>query len=156
MNYTYAERWGPISKRPVKPLTEMQASARHQRRELYAVIIGDTLRPECIVTVNLIHNSITVSFFDERIRPYLEYAFTIENGRLFLQTATEWWFNGETDAVATAAEVRFSTSGHMRFTKTNIARNHEEVGERFGDVSKNWEDMPEFGNYEALIRKGRV
>ena len=85
---TYAERWSKRKGEVVRPLAEEDARERHERGELYTVLVGDPGRPRAYLEVRLEAGFVGVHFLDDELRNHLTYLFTRppeEQGDLFLE-----------------------------------------------------------------------
>jgi hypothetical protein len=153
---TYGERWGANFKKLVHPTSPEKAKRAHDSRKLYAAAIGPPQSPWCVVTMNLELNYVGVTFLDQHVRSYLNYDFEERDDRLFLMTATERFYEGASDKVLKGNICRFSPDGKVVVKKTDVVQGFTDSGERWIDVSDNWEPIPEFGQYESITRKGRV
>ncbi|MGW3171794.1 hypothetical protein [Streptomyces sp. NPDC001153] len=162
MMWTYCEQWNNLTERPMNPLTLDQAQARHTADQLYTAVASldehsaATLRVE----MRLETGYTSVIFMDEHGRESLDYTFTLINGSLFLETATSYDYGDSQERGGYADAERVESYG---FTIDGIIRRIVEVdGEeseesRHGiDVTSNWESVPNFGAYGALIRRDRA
>ncbi|MFF3914449.1 hypothetical protein ACFYZB_13320 [Streptomyces sp. NPDC001852] len=85
----------------------------------------------------------SVIFMDAHGRDTLDHTFTLINGSLFLETATSYDYGDSQERGGYAEAERtesygFTTDGHGI------------------DVTSNWESVPNFGAYDALIRRDRA
>ncbi|MGW1053521.1 hypothetical protein [Streptomyces sp. NPDC002521] len=162
MIWTYCEQWNSLTETPMIPLTPEQAQARHASCELYTAVASPdehsaaTLRVE----MRLETGYTSVIFMDEHGRDSLDYTFTFINGSLFLETATSYDYcdsqerGGYTDAERVES-YEFTTDGIIR--RTVEVDGEESKESRHGiDVTSNWESVPNFGTYDALIRRDRT
>ncbi|MCF3131453.1 hypothetical protein [Streptomyces olivochromogenes] len=97
---------------------------------------------------------------DEYGRDSLDYTFTLIDGSLFLETATAYEYGDSQERGGNVDAERmeiyeFTTDGIIRCT---VDMGGEESKEsRYGiDVASNWESVPDFGVYGALIRRDRA
>ncbi|WP_343997563.1 hypothetical protein [Streptomyces thermocarboxydovorans] len=145
----------------MEPLTPEQARARHASGEQYTAVASpkEGAAPEVRVEMQLEDGYVVVVFMDEYGRDAIVYEFTLIDGSLFLESASVYGYGSsqERGGYADAESVEtyeFTTEGVVQ-------RMVEEGGEgttesRYGiDVSKNWEPVPEFGEYASLIRRDR-
>ncbi|MGW1006445.1 hypothetical protein [Streptomyces sp. NPDC002520] len=161
MNWTYCEQWNNLTEAPMNPLTPEQAQARHASGQLYTAVAFPDDHPVATlrVEVRLETGYTSVIFMDEQGRDSLDYTFTLVNGSLFLETATSYGYGdspergGYADAERTES-YEFTTDGIMR--RTVEVDGEESKESRQGiDVASNWESVPNFGAYDALIRRDR-
>ncbi|MGW2998695.1 hypothetical protein [Streptomyces sp. NPDC001155] len=162
MIWTYCEQWNNLTETPMNPLTPDQAQARHASGQLYTAVASPdehsaaTLRVE----MRLETGYTSVIFMDEHGRDSLDYTFTLINGSLFLETATSYDY-GESQERGGYADAdrmesyEFTTDGIIR--RTVEVDGEESKESRHGiDVTSNWESVPNFGGYDALIRRDRA
>ena len=152
---SYFERWHRYYAEAAGALTDEDARRRHVAGEPYVVVIGDVRTPDAIIEVN--RGFYGVSFLDHRQREYLLYNFAlVENRRLFMKEAIYREFAGDEVRPKDATAYRFKPDGSVAIEKSSGAFNRSEITESQTDVSSNWEELPEFGEYERLIRKERT
>ena len=149
------EKWFFAGKRPLKPLDEAKARRRHVDRKPYTAVIGDNEPPSHVVS--LAPPWVSVSFLDSSGREYLAYGFNEKQPRrLFLKSVSYREFEDEGDNPATFIMFNFDESGHVVIERRNMRTGEVSEKERDGeDVSANWEDYPEFGAYDSLLRRER-
>jgi hypothetical protein len=88
----------------------------------------------------------------------MDYVFyEVEPNRLFLKKVQYWEFVGDTDEMRTSEKYSFTQDGGLTIEEADILKNVIETKEatQTVDVSGNYEAYPEFGRYEALIKKER-
>jgi hypothetical protein len=158
MRTTYCDGWFRARHRPGKIWDEARARKAHDRRKLYTVLVGDPARPDCFLELN--KGWVGVTFLDSRLREIVDQSFHAvdDSGRLFLGMVTFRRFEGEADLVAAGVSYTFEPDGavlrsYQEFPTTQHART-EPRG--FADVSGFWEPYPEFGHYEAFVKRDRV
>lgn len=152
---SYFERWHRHYAEAAGALTNEDARRRHAAGEPYAVVIGDVRAPDAIIEVN--RGFYGVSFMDHRQREYLLYNFAlVDDGRLFLKEAIHREFAEDEARTKEATAYRFKPDGSVAIEKSSGAFNRSEMTESRTDVSSNWEEVPEFGGYERLLRKERT
>lgn len=162
MIWTYCERWNRLTESPLGPLTPQDAQARHISGELYTAVAFPTEHssPELRVHIRLETGYVAVIFMDDHGRDSLEYTFSLINESLFLETATYYAYGNshERGGYADAEYMEsydFTPDGVME--KTVESGGDESNESRQGvDVSSNWEAVPHFGAYDALIRRDRA
>ncbi|MER6548349.1 hypothetical protein [Streptomyces sp. NPDC001250] len=158
MIWTYCEQWNNLTETSMNVLTSEQAQARHVSGQLYTAVASPmkTLRVE----IRMETGYASVIFMDEHGRDSLDYTFTLINGSLFLGTAASYEYGDsqERGRYADAERVEsyeFTTDGIIR--RTVEVDGEESKESRHGiDVASNWESVPNFGAYDALIRRDRA
>ena len=107
------------------------------------------------------------NFFDEFNRIYMAYTFMGNDNlfewrknygnKLLLEEITFWEFEGATDKMVKITDHIFKPDGSFHMIERDLVTNEQIDSEAKNkiDVSANWEDYPEFGKYESLIRKER-
>ena len=154
MGASYCEKWFQSGKRPINPMTAADAQAKHEARQPYCALIGDTRGPTHVLS--LAGAWVSVSFLDERKREYLRYDFKERAPReLFLAAAVLRVFEGMTDNVVEVTQFAFKETGDGLIERRDLRAG--QVGERrwSGDARSNWERYPNFGDYVALCRLER-
>ncbi|MDT3396327.1 hypothetical protein RKE29_06680 [Streptomyces sp. B1866] len=162
MIWTYCEQWNNLTETPMESLTPEQARARHVSGQLYTAVASpdEHSAPVLRVEIRLETGYASVIFMDEHGRDSLDYTFTLTNGSLFLETATSYDYGDSEERGGYADAERmesyeFTTDGIMR--RTVEVDGEESRESRNGiDVTSNWESVPDFGVYDALIRRERA
>jgi hypothetical protein len=150
----YCKSWFRAKKRPTEVWTEEQAKASHMKRQPYAVLVDSIERPYCFL--NVADKVVGVGFLDEHLREALTYAFQeVESGKLFLTMATHREFEGETDRVVSGISYIFKQDGTVDMRREFFNPHRLETATSSSDVSSNYSPMPEFGDYDDLIRVER-
>ncbi len=150
----YCKSWFRAKKRPTEVWTEEQAKVAHCAKRPYGVLVGSVEKPFCFLEVS--DKFLGVGFLDSQLRESLYYAFKeIEPGRLFLGMATYREFQGESDAIASGTTYIFEPSGVVKISKQLFDPHTEEVADAHTDVTANYANWPEFGEYDDLIRVER-
>lgn len=114
-------------------------------------------QPYCFLEIN--NTIILVGFLDNLQREYMTYQFSeFESGKLFLKHVQHWEYEESTDERIFSTRYFFSPDGPLKIEKVNIRTNEGEVLEAKEpiDVSSNYEEYPDFGHYENLIKKERL
>lgn len=156
MKYYYQE-WSPAFKNALKGFTESEAKQQHQARELYYVISGSADNPDFFITIN--NTYIGVGFNDLKKRNTLVYTFVeMAPGKLFLDKAQSWEYEGDSDTKVSTIVARFSPEGKRwaTFTRLKDRLKKSVASEEIFDNSSNWVPYPEFGQYEELGIRDRV
>jgi hypothetical protein len=153
---SYCERWNYARGRPLGPLTEEQARARHDAGELYTAVLGDPERPDAIVEVRLDSGYVRVAWLDDRGLETMAYTFAGERkeGRLFLQEVRLAQHDDDREVMFVDA-TRFHPDGRWTAAKTDLASGETLTAEGTTDVEANWEPVPPFGDYASAARVER-
>ena len=153
----YAKDWSFGYDEVHKPMTEAEAKAIHlERRPFtgYTAIFGSSTQPTHLAKVAYNEDSAgyIVTWLDSLRRKHTEYQFKLlEPGRLFLISASEFWYEGDTAKDVLAVHYNFEIDGVVHVHKFDeVAKTHEQKDEHV-DVSGNWEPLPEFGRYDGLL-----
>lgn len=148
----YCKSWFRAKKKPTEIWTEQRARAAHVARTLYtAVVVGSNEDPRCFLEVN--DKFVGVGFLDDRLRESLYYAFKeVEPGRLFLSMATYREFQSDSDVVTSGTTYIFAQTGTVQIQKQSFNPDRMEATSSTIDVSLNYEQRPEFGEYDRLTR----
>ncbi|WP_369049322.1 hypothetical protein [Tenacibaculum sp. UWU-22] len=132
---------------------------------LYFVTIYENERPYSYIEIN--KGFYRVNFFDAYNRVYMAYTFMGKDSiaewrknygnRLFLETIMFWEFEGDTDKMVKITDYIFKPDGSFHITERDLITNEQIDSDAKNkiDVSANWEDYPEFGSYDSIIRKER-
>jgi hypothetical protein len=154
MNVYYCEKWFNPGKRATRPLDEAAARRRHDARQPYTALMGSLEAPSHVIS--LAEPWVSVTFMDDALRGYLRYDFKeTRHGKLFLTMAVYREFEGESMDPVTFAEFTFREDGHATTERRDRQSGNAFESERVVDVSANWEDYPQFGDYTSLCRKER-
>jgi len=147
----YCKSWFRAKKRPTEVWTEEQAKSAHAKKQPYAVLVDSIERPFCFLDVA--DKVVGVGFLDEHLRESLTYAFQeVEPGKLFLTMATHREFDGETDKVANGISYIFKQDGTVHLRREFFNPHRLETSFASSDVTTNYSTVPEFGEYDDLIR----
>lgn len=137
------------------------AKYAHDHEKIYFITVFEKDAPYCYLEIN--KGFYRVNFLDELLRLYLSYDFYGRNydetygNKLFLGKATFWEFDGATDKKVKITDYMFSTDESLTIIERNQLTN-EQIDSKARNkinVAANWEDYPEFGKYDSLIRKER-
>lgn len=154
MTLEFGERWGQNGKRLTAACDEKRARKCHEKRKMYAALVSEKSTPKCVIEIN--NDYVGVNFLDELKRIYLSYSFReLAPGRVFLEDASYYEFQGSSENVATLSTYLFHQDGRVEITIDKYSKKERLTKETTADVSKNWEQYPEFGKYEAFLREER-
>lgn len=155
MSCQYFEKWVGSQKTGIKPLSEAQAAARHERKQPYVAVALDEEGKQCVVQLN--SSGAYVLFLDEMQRGYLSYQFdNHSSGKLFLSISI---FREYADASGDPVKVttfKFRPDGAMEIYVSDRQTSEEQEKTGTADASPNWEEYPAFGQYSGLCRVNRV
>ena len=144
----YCEEWSLYRKEPHNVLSEDEAKRKSNNGESYVAVLYEDDDLKYVVGVNKM--SLTVRFYNENLEDYLLYGFVKKQDKLFLNMANHWnYSNGE---IIETILFNFKETGEMIVAKTNRLTNEVEEMESVVDVSSNWEEVVEFGQYQNVIR----
>ena len=153
MKIIHCKGWSLRRKYPNQPYSETEAEKLYQGRKPFGVVIERKDKPFCFIDFN--NQFIYVGFLDKYQRNYLGYEFSeIQNNRIFLKEVDFWEYEGETDNKLTSNRYRFTPEGEFGIENTNN-QTREKVrryAENKIDVSILWENYPEFGKYDNIIK----
>lgn len=136
------------------------AKSSHELGKVYYVTIYEDGNPYCYLETS--RAFFRVRFLDEHLRTYMSYDFTnkseeLRPEKLFLSVVKIWEFKDETDRIVKITDYKFHTDGKFVIIERDHIKNEQINSEAKHkiDVSANWEDYPEFGKYDSIIRKER-
>jgi hypothetical protein len=138
--------------KPIKVLSPEEALELHHERKPYTAVIGNIERPTCFIEVN--NDFLGVSFLDRLLREKLTYQFQeIEPSVLFLTMATYRDFEQESLKIEKGRNYTFSSDGKVRIREEIFAPKYScKTATTIGDIKKNYEKYPSFGDYSSLIK----
>jgi hypothetical protein len=157
----YATDWSFGYDRIHKPMSEQQAREIHLTRKPfsgYAAIFGSPAAPTHCVKVSFNERDLfyLCMWIDALRRKHTEFQFKrLEPGRLFLTIASEFWYDGDSDRMATTIQYLFNPTGTVRIIKSDRSSGIHEHRDSKCDVTGNWEPLPEFGRYDGLLTAER-
>jgi hypothetical protein len=136
------------------------AKHAHDNELVYYSTILENEKPYCYLEIN--KGFYRVCFLDEYLRKYMSYDFTdnfkeVNADKLFLSLITFWEFEGSTDKMVKITDHIFKPDGSFHMIERDLITNEQidsEAKNRI-DITANWENYPEFGKYDSLIRKER-
>ena len=147
------------NKNDEKRLTEAAMYA-HENELIYFITITKNDNPYCYFEIN--KGFYRVCFLDEHLRKYMSYDFTdnfkdANPDKLFLSSITFWEFDGSSDKMTKITDHIFKPDGTFLTIERDLVSNEQINSEAKNkiDVTANWEDYPDFGQYDSIIRKER-
>lgn len=152
MKIVYCKEWSLFYKKPLEIWDTDTALKCHNIGKSYSVLIYE----EDILTnvIGLDKDGAVVRFYDKDMNVFLLYGFCRkDNNKLFLNGAYHYLYKDGTKIEQTI--FNFKDTGELFIERRNIEANSVEEKEAIVDISSNWEEYPEFGNYCSLIRVER-
>lgn len=154
MKVYYCDEWSDIQKRPWNILDDHAAYVCHQKNEPYTAVLTENEKTKYIV--NVTNEWVSVSFYDDFTRKYLNYDFEVLNdGKIFLRTAIYWEYDDETDNEISSLILGFREDGYIAMEKRDFKTGFVEERESSDTLERNWDVFPEFGQYTNLCREER-
>lgn len=137
------------------PYSDDEARRLHEEARPYCVLVGSAGRPTHFIEIA--NDLVGVGFLDEQLREYMTYRFQgVEPGKIFLTMVTRRVFEGQSDAVANETSQTFNINGSVTIKRESFSPEYAlEESKSTSTLKGNWENYPEFGKYEAVIRGGR-
>lgn len=162
---TYCDKWNPLLRGPIRPISEAEARRRDSAGEGYTVLLGSSNAPDAILVVNRGNGVLAVSFLDDYQRRYLTYDFRqVDQGTLFMDEVKLWEYPpGDPDPdlgdFATASKIttyEYQQNGIVREIIHESGKDYSDIVDR-SDVPLdiNWERVPEFGDWASVARWNR-
>ncbi|KMM55887.1 hypothetical protein ACH95_18355 [Bacillus glycinifermentans] len=154
MKVYYCDEWSDIKKQPWNILDDRTAYLHHQKHEPYTAVLTEDEKPKYIV--NVTNEWVSVGFYDDLTRKYLNYDFeVISNNKIFLRTAMYWEYDDVTEDEVSSLILGFHEDGHIAMEKTDFKTGLVEERETSGSLERNWAVFPAFGEYIHLCREER-
>ena len=153
MKIYYCDEWSDIKKQPWNLLDDRTAYKNHQQHEPYTAVLEYDEKPKYIV--NVTNEWVSVGFYDDLTRKYLNYDFEVMNeGKIFLRTAMYWEYD-ETDSEVSSLILGFREDGYIAMEKRDLKTGSVEERETSDTLERNWDVFPEFGQYDHLCKEDR-
>ncbi|MBQ7942729.1 MAG: hypothetical protein IJ326_01565 [Lachnospiraceae bacterium] len=147
MEMIYCKKWWFPRKKPIEILNEEIARNNHLNGEDYTVVLKQNDMVSYVV--EMAKNDVFVHFMNDNEVNYITYAFHKEHDKLFLNAA--YYHNYEEEKEIELMVFGFKENGELCMEKRDLLSGKIEEREALVDVSCNWEDFPEFGNYTKLL-----
>lgn len=147
MEVIYCKKWWFPRKKSIDILNEETARNHHLAGEDYTVVLKQNGMVSYVV--EMAKNDVLVHFMNDNEVNYITYAFHKEHNKLFLNAA--YYLNYEEEKVIELMVFGFKENGELCMEKRDLLSGEIEERETVVDVSCNWEDFPEFGNYTKLL-----
>ena len=152
MTIVYCKEWGVYFKKPHEIITEEEARIRYDNNEPYVAVLYINNAIKYVIEID--HVSETVRFYDDELNNYMIYGFIKKNSeKMFLNMVYHYKF--ENGIEKEDISFNFKENGEMYAEKNNLIDNFIETSEGIVDVSPNWEYIPDFGEYDSVIRSDR-
>lgn len=150
----YCKSWFRDQKRPTELWTEAQAKEAYEAKQPFTVLVDSVEHPHCFIEVA--EKSVAVGFLDQRQREKLAYVFQeLTPGKLFLSRATFREFAGNSEKAELSEVYMFKQDGKVITLRQQKEPGKVQRAENVADVSVNYEGIPAFGEYDAVIRIDR-
>ncbi|EEK78350.1 hypothetical protein bcere0009_26780 [Bacillus cereus R309803] len=106
--------------------------------------------------INVTKDWVSVGFYDDLVRKYLNYDFEVINdNRIFLRTAMYREYNDTNEKENTRLILNFCENGYTVMEKMDVNKRLVEEREVHDYVENNWDVFPDFGHYIHLCREER-
>lgn len=158
----YCKKWSIGYKKPIDLWSENKARKKHIAGDSYTVLIGSDCNPSCFVEIMKNKGWVSVGFLDNELREYSFYNFRLfDDNRLFLSMAVHREFAENEGDGAGILNVSRGTTYIFKEDGSTVVRedlfNPYKLEESMTvtDISGNYDQFPEFGEYQSLIRKER-
>lgn len=155
---SYTSGWFRAKRRPGKEVPREVAKKDFELKRLYSAVIKDNGIYYCFIQHS--NDFFYVGFLDSIQREYLKFLFrnSKEGSKFFLKEVQYWEYEGETDKKIQTDIYEFTENGDITIHKVNVQTRE---GTQFTsvepfDIRGFYEDFPEFGEYDKLIRKDRI
>lgn len=148
----FCKSWFAAKRKPTEIWTEKQAKTASQAGRPYTVLVDSMERPFCVL--NFASRFVGIDFLDEYLRETLTYHFReVSSSRLFLSMATHREFESNSDKVISGTTYMFGEDGNVKMRREFFLPEYRlETGESKADVGANFSPVPEFGEYDEIIR----
>lgn len=154
MKIYYCDEWSDIRKKPWNMIDECKAYLCHQNNEPYTALLIEGERIKYVI--NITKDWVSVGFYDELVRKYLNYDFEVINdNRIFLRTAMYWEYNDTNEKEKTSMIFNFHENGYTVMEKVDVNRGLIEERENHDALENKWDVFPDFGHYIHLCREER-
>ena len=153
MELTYYKKWFIREKKAINELSYEEAKEKHLKKEPYTVLVKDDNIIKYII--DIASRFILVNFMNDRLRPYLIYEFHVkENNKIFLKMASYYEYNEDEERTESIL-FNFSENGKIAMERRNLTNQEMEERDLDYSVDCNWDEFPDFGNYEHLLNEER-
>jgi hypothetical protein len=147
---TYCRRWSRYVGDMVDIWTKDKAIKMFSKGKPIGVILGELDAPKYYLDVTL--NMVAVKFLDEFKRPHTSYVFSKIGIKFFLEKVNSFEYFGDTDDLSATEMFLFQETGEVHIRRSKYKPNYSETADTKADVTDCYEDIPEFGEYDAFLR----
>ena len=110
-------------------------------------------KEKIVNVIGINENSLTVRFYNGNQENYLLYGFVKKGDKLFLNATYHYLYNNGVEVEMTL--FNFKETGELFMERRSKASGEVEQREAVVDVTCNWEDIPQFGEYQGVIKVER-
>lgn len=149
----YCHGWSRRRKFANQPYSEFQAKELFENRKPFGLLFEKNNLPFCFINFN--NKFVYVGFLDDLKREYLGYEFYEEAPqKIFLKEVQFWEYDGNTDEKVKSTRYRFTPDGELGIEEKNVKTKEvfREYAQEKIDSTVLWEDYPEFGHYDNIIK----
>lgn len=141
-------------------LTEQQARIRHETNKDYFHILKPLIGMQQVIGISMGRPSLTVDWVDRHERIVLSYGFRPHDSKLFLEHIQKYEFQNEAgyldSEIAERLSYKFQTNGSYTVYRTAAPDlSFVDTGTGSFDAAANWEELPEFGEYDRFLKLER-
>jgi hypothetical protein len=164
MTWKYAWQWNEVLCEPLDPLTEDEAHQRHNRGELYtAYKLTEDGLPSIAVEVRLENDYVGIWDFDALGRQVWHRTLDRFGDRMFMINGTLYGYGDSTEyllvsdaATMTSRHIQPDGSGReLRVTEDDPEGTESILSLKPGNTLNHyWTEVPEFGEYGAVMSAG--
>jgi hypothetical protein len=147
---TYCRRWSRYVGDMVDIWTKDKAIKMFNKGKPVGVILGELDAPKYYLDVA--PNMIGVDFLDAFKRPHTEYIFGKKENKMFLQRVVWREYFADTDEISASEMFQFKETGEVHIRRSKYKPDYSETADTKADVTDCYEDIPEFGEYDAFLR----
>lgn len=156
MSLKYFEGWFRAKGQGTGAMETEAARKAHEIQSIYVVAEYAGEIPKSFLEINLKVGYIAACFLDAQRRVFQTYQFQkVDAKRYFLCDAVHLEFEKGSDRTVLVTSYTFTPDGKMKIRKENRLTKVIETAENHIDVSENWEDEPQFGQYQRFLRAER-
>jgi len=160
MTWSYCERWNKMLAKPIAPLSEDAARARHERGELYTAFpTKEDGTVSIAVEVRLENGFVGIWDFDRHRRPSWRRILLQHGDRMFMEDATLYDYGDSTKLLTLNQAERIvhrhvepdGTGFETRRRKGDPMVERTEISLKDGhSLDHYWTPIPVFGEYDAV------
>lgn len=147
----YCKEWALFGKEPHCIINESEAEDKHKNGESYVAVVYEKEKVINVITNN--KTSLTVRFYNDNQENYLLYGFVKRENKLFLNLAYHYLYDNGEEVETTL--FKFKETGELFIERRNNVSGEVEQREDVVDVTCNWEEIPQFGEYQEVLKVER-